>query len=193
MSLYDLATSANYVQEQIFIIKPLPQAADDDAGDNPAQPVAANTQGNQQTATALTKIARFIPTETITIYLGAVSAAAAMTGEGANPGKLLATMLNQETVYWITAFVITPAIFMLIWAIERTKSKKPFWSEFPYWKLSAAIIAFLIWALAVPGSPYAESPVAKVAIAFAAILVSIILDLIDQLYEARRSNSAAVV
>ena len=218
MSLYDLATSSNRMTESVLIIKhsaqaanddpqntrvssnssltsvivsPSPRAANDDAGTAP--PVTVNVQGKQQVASALTKIARFIPTETVTIYLGAVSAAAAITGEGSSPTQFMATLLNQVTVYWITALVITPAIFLLIWAIERTKIKKPMWSEFPYWKLSAAVLAFLIWALAVPGNPYATTNVAKVAIAFAAILVSIILDLIDQLFEARKSNEAIVI
>ncbi len=190
----NIAVLSNSSSLTSVIVSPSPLSANDDAGATPptvAPPVTVNVQGNQQVTSALTKIARFIPTETVTIYLGAVSAAAAITEEGSAPSRLMTILLNKVTVYWVTALLITPAIFLLIWAIERTKIKKPLWSEFPYWKLSAAVLAFLIWALAVPGNPYATTNVAKVAIAFAAILVSIILDLIDQLFEAQKSKAAA--
>jgi hypothetical protein len=208
MSLYDLATSAAKANEPILIIK---QSADgtindpqnitvfnpsgngasiiispvntqmeaDDPG-HPNNPVVINAQ-SPEVKTALTKIARFIPTETVTIYLGAVSAASAL--------QTSVTWLNQEMVYWVTGIVLTPLIFFLIWAIERSKAKKSLRSEIPFWKLTASIIGFLIWALAVPGNPYAISEVAKVAVAFLALFVSIFLDLIDQLFEARKINS----
>ena len=218
MSLYDLATSSSRTTEPVLIIKHSARAADDDprnitvltnsssstlvvvspspsimaddaGGATPATPVTVTIQP-LEVKSALTKIARFIPTETITIYLGAVSSAAAVAEENPPPSLFITNLLDQVTVYWVTGLVITPAIFFLILAIERTKIKKPILSEFPYWKFLAAILAFLIWALAVPGNPYATTNIAKVAIAFAAILVSIILDLIDQLFEARKLNAA---
>jgi hypothetical protein len=209
MSLYDLATSSAKTAEPILIIKKSansdlndpqntmvftstgngasivlspfnPQLEADDMG-QPNLPVVINAQ-TPEIKTALTKIARFIPTETVTIYLGAISASVAL--------QTTVNWLTPQLVYWVTGIGLTPLIFFLIWAIERTKTKKLSFSEFPYWKLSAAILAFLIWALAVPGNPYVTSDVAKMAVAFAALVISIFLDLIDQFFEARKLNTA---
>lgn len=217
MSLYDLAASTGRTLEPSVIIKHSAGASNDDPQNvtilsnssastsvviAPTSPMMNNDPGaptppavavNIQTPeikSALTKIARFIPTETVTIYLGAVSASASVRGsQGSSP--FIKAILEPVTVYWLTALVLTPGIFLLILAIERTKAKKPVLSEFPYWKLSAAILGFLIWGLAVPGNTFGTSDIEKVVIAFAAILVSIILDLIDQFYEARKMNKAA--
>lgn len=209
MSLYDLATASTRSSEPILIIKNSAGAAMDDPQNtvvysnssnnasiviNPfnsmleadpgtptgVPPVVINTQ-SPEVKTALTKIARFIPTETVTIYLGALSASTAL--------QSTVNWLNPELVYWVTGLVLTPLIFLLIWAIERSKLKLSLTSDLPYWKLIASVIGFLIWALAVPGSPYATSEIAKVATAFMALLVSIILDLIDQLFESRKAIS----
>lgn len=216
MSLYDLATSAGRTLEPALIIKHSAGAANDDPqnitilsnslsstsvvvmptstrmesdpGAPPAPAVAVNVQA-PEIKSALTKIARFIPTETVTIYLGAVSASASVRAD-TDASPFIKAILEPVTVYWLTALILTPGIFLLILAIERTKAKKPILFEFPYWKLSAAILAFLIWGLAVPGNTFGTSDIEKVVIAFAAILVSIILDLIDQFYEARKMNVA---
>jgi hypothetical protein len=86
--------------------------------------------------------------------------------------------------------VLTPLIFLLIWAIERTETKATdsLFTAFPYWKLTAAVVAFLVWALAVPGNPYAISDIGKVVAAFVALVVSIFLDLVDQLIEVRKNS-----
>ncbi|MCY7375491.1 MAG: hypothetical protein LH472_05915 [Pyrinomonadaceae bacterium] len=219
MSLYDLATPSNRSTEPVLIIKHSAQAANDDpqnttvlsnssstsviispssamANDGGATPpIIVNVQP-PEVKTALTKLARFIPTETITIYLGAVSAVAAIdqatkTDAGASADQWITTLFAPKPLYWIIGLIITPSIFIVIRAIEQQKIKKSAFSEFPYWKLLAAIISFLIWALAVPGNPYAESAAAKTTFAFVAIVVSIFLDLFDQYYEARKADAAA--
>jgi len=211
MSLYELAQTSNRNTEPILIIKSSATAAMDDPqnvavfsnadtgasivlspttpylADDPGQPGAVGgsppvviNASSPQVKTALANIARFIPTETVTIYLGAISAGAAI--QSSFPP------LSQEVIYWVIGIFLTPLIFFLVWAVERSKLKMPLFSDFPYWKLTAAVIGFLVWGLAVPGNPYVTSDVAKVATAFAALLVSIFLDLIDQLFEARKFN-----
>lgn len=162
MSLYDLATVTKTYRPA--------GAAGDDPGDTPQAP---------EVKSALTKMAKFIPTETITIYLGAISASSAL--------QAAAIWLTPEKVYWITGLIVTPILFSLMWGIDRAKAKKRFFDGFPKWKLTAAIIAFLIWALAIPGNPYVNSDVAKISVAFLALVVSILLDLVDQFVEIRNA------
>lgn len=207
MSLYELATAATRRFEPALIIKEgsaadpggqrniavysssstvasitIPsRAASSDAefaDDSPAPPAAVINLQSAEVKSALTKIARFIPTETVTIYLGAASASVALQSS--------LPWLTPKAVYWSCAFLVTPLIFFLIVAIERAKQRKSLLAGFPVWKLSAAIFGFLIWALAVPGNPYVTTDVAKVTAAFLALAISIVLDLIDQYVEARK-------
>lgn len=185
MSLYDLAMSPNPVRTLVIIKQP--GATEDDPGEV-VQPQSAELK------TALTNLARFIPTETVTIYLAAVSAVAAITQSiGKEPmvaanDKWIVDIFNQTFIYWVTAIVITPTIFLLIRAISQAKQNKKSFADFPYWKLTASVIAFLIWGLAIPNNPYTESHIAQFAFAFLAIIVSFFLELIDTLFEAKKAR-----
>jgi hypothetical protein len=211
MSLYELATASARAAEPVLVIKEesaadpggqrniavysssssitsvtIPSRATSDAefaDGSPTAPAIINLQA-PEVKSALTKIARFIPTETVTIYLGAVSASVALQSS--------LSWLTPKVVYWTCAFLITPFIFFLMVAIERAREKKSLLASFPIWKLSAAILGFLIWALAVPGNPYVTSDIAKVTAAFLALATSIFLDLIDQLFEARKQAARSV-
>jgi hypothetical protein len=173
MSLYELATASDRPAKAMLKKK---AAEADDSGAGGASS-AVNFQSTE-VKSALTKIARFIPTETVTIYLGAISAATAL--------QTTFSWLSPALIYWASGIFLTPLIFFLIVATERARAKQKFFINFPYWKLIAAILGFLIWALAVPGNPYIVSDIAKVATAFLALVTSVILDLIDQLYDARQ-------
>lgn len=178
-----------------IVVSPYSSFGFDDEGTSPPPAVVINTQP-AEIKTAITKLARFIPTESITIYLAAVSTVAAISeasgGNSVNQTteNWIMNILAPVSLYWITGLIVTPAIFLLIRAIAQMKlNKKPF-SEFPIWKLLASIIAFLIWALAIPNNPYADSAAAKSAFAFLAIVISIFLDLFDQFYEERKLRAA---
>ena len=142
-------------------------------------------QPPQQTkaSSALDALTRFIPTEAVTIYIAAVAAMPALQD------TLKAT---KEGVYWFCA-ALTPILMFLI-ILGKRKSLKgsgdpkynqlrvfPGLRKWPWFKLLASTVAFLVWALAVEGSPYFEGTNDKVVAAFGALLVSTILTLLEPL------------
>ena len=53
----------------------------------------------------------------------------------------------------------------------------------PWWKLVASTIAFSVWALAVPNTPYLNSQSGKIVAAFGALFVSTLLTLLEPIFE----------
>ena len=127
MSLYDLATAPSQSVQTLVVIKPSGSAADDDPGETSTTTVVVPPPPTE-IKTALTKLARFIPTESITIYLGAVSTVAAIAEAGKNgvgaSDSWITKVFTPEILFWITALVITPLIFLLIRAITQIKQNK---------------------------------------------------------------------
>ena len=130
---------------------------------------------------ALAGLSKYIPTESVTLYVAAVSAQSALAG--------LIPWLTATVTYWIFV-VLTPIICFLLWARQVANAKKenkdfkvsllsP--KSWPWWKMIASTIAFLVWALAVPGNPIMPpgSEAGGVVAAFAAIFVSTILSLFE--------------
>jgi hypothetical protein len=126
---------------------------------------------------ALDSLARYIPTEAITLYVAACSAMASLKE------KIPA---NAELwVYWIFV-VLTPILFLVIFMGKRRSaglSALPAISKWPWWKLVAATIAFGVWALAVPTGPYSGGEVSGIVAAFCALFVSTILTLFEPIFE----------
>lgn len=125
-----------------------------------AQPGAAPPDPK---TSALTK---YIPTETITLYVAAV----------ANQKSL------GEVWSWCTAQVVycafataTPIVVLLLYMSKITGAKpwfKPL--EWPWWGLFAGTVAFAIWAWAVPGNPVMDTakPAPAAIAAFLALVIS---------------------
>jgi hypothetical protein len=128
----------------------------------------------QRSDDALTSLTKYIPTEVLTLYLPAVAIVAALDPPLVIPGKKL--------IYWIFALGLTPLISLLVYVRRRALAgmgRWPSWTEFPLWSLIAGSIAFLAWALALPGNPYLEKPAMHVASGFAALLASTLLSLFE--------------
>jgi hypothetical protein len=85
--------------------------------------------------------------------------------------------------------VLTPIIFLLIYTGKRRTQNlsflPPHRRSWPWWKLIASIIAFGIWALAVP--PLVTTDAGKVVAAFGAIGVSAALSLVGAVVEPREA------
>ena len=99
---------------------------------------------------ALEQLTQYIPTETVTLFIAAVSARAALHEQGVwtwlGPWKLIAIFT-----------VITPAMLWLAalttFIEEKRSQKLPDEATFstPFFDMIAATLAFFIWSLAVPG------------------------------------------
>jgi hypothetical protein len=127
----------------------------------------------------LDALSRYIPTEIITLYLAALAAMPALVATFA--------FVTNVRLYWFFA-ILTPILLLLVLAGKRRREGLPVFPalrDWPWWKLIASTIAFLVWALAVPTTPYMDGPAGKVVAAFGALLVSTFLTLLEPILEPR--------
>lgn len=117
-------------------------------------------------------LTRYIPTETITLYVGAMAA----RDDIAHAFGLGSSAVS--TIYWVFA-ALTPIILALL-LLGRARLGEPRTAKLHWWPLTAATIAFMVWALSVPGHPVADAW--KMLPAFGALLVSTFLSLLEPIF-----------
>jgi hypothetical protein len=127
-------------------------------------------------STALDALVKYIPTESVTLYVAATSAISTLTA--AFPS------LTPNRLYWgFVAF--TPILFLLIYIGKRRSQSLRFLPEsmtqWPWWKLFAATVAFGFWALAVP--PLVSTDAGKAVAAIGALFVSTMLTILGGVFE----------
>jgi hypothetical protein len=137
-----------------------------------AQPLAAASPlQNTPSSSALDGLVRYIPTESITLFVAATAAINSLT--------TTFPLLTPLRLYWFFV-VLTPILFLLIYIGKRRSQNLRLLpesiAEWPWWKLIASTIAFMVWALAVP--PLVDSDAGKVVAAFGALLVSTMLSVV---------------
>ncbi len=135
---------------------------------SPVQPTPASS--------ALDGLVKYIPTETITLYVAATAAIKSITS--AFP------WLTPNSLYW--GFVgLTPILFLLVYMGKRRSQALPILpqrlTQWPWWKLIACTVAFAFWALAVP--PLVTTEGGKFVAAFGALFISTLLSLIGAVVE----------
>jgi hypothetical protein len=129
----------------------------------------------------LNALVKYIPTEVIAVYIAVFAAAESITKVFPN--------ITTEVLYW--AFVIlAPLLFLLIYL--RKRKVQEITPIFPnatkewvdlLWNLAAAVIAFAVWALAIPDNPYVKTTEGSVVVGVAAVIVSFILNLFAPFFE----------
>jgi len=125
----------------------------------------------------LAGLTKYIPTESVTLYVTAVSSLPALQGSGVTP----------TIIFW--AFIcLTPVLMLLLFLRQLAIAGKD-WkisvAQWPWWRIIASTVAFGIWALAVPGNPlnFVDSAVSGVIAGFAALFVSTILNILAPFFE----------
>jgi hypothetical protein len=129
------------------------------------------------TNNALSMLVKYIPTESVTLYVAAISAVAAL--------KSFWSGITTAHIYWFFAG-LTPVIFILVFLGKRRTIRLPLFPpvrEFPWWKVTACTVAFIVWALAVPGNPYISGDSAGAVVGFFAIFISTILSLLEPIFD----------
>jgi hypothetical protein len=127
--------------------------------------------------TTVNALVKYIPTEVVTLYVAAASSTQAV--------RSAVPTFDGRFTYWAFA-VLTPIILLLVYASKRASSGLvilPPASQWPWWKMSAATIAFLVWGLAVPGNPYITGDAGAVMAGFGAIIISTLLTLLEPIFE----------
>ena len=130
-----------------------------------------------KSSAAFEALARYIPTEIVTLYIAAASAMEAL--------KQALPSVNETNTYWFFV-AITPLVFLIVLAGKRVANDLSAWPGFggiPYWKLCAATVAFAVWALAVPTTPYFQGAAGGAIAAFFATFVSVFLSLLSPVFE----------
>lgn len=133
---------------------------------------------NARVSNALSTLIKYIPTESITLYVAALSAVPALK-------TLSQQRINEYGVFWFFG-IFTPILFALILlGKRRAAGVKPraVLKDWPWWKNIAATIAFFVWALAVPGNPFVKGEAAGAVVGFFAIFISTILSILEQIFD----------
>jgi len=145
-----------------------------------AKDAAINTSGGVKEPTrgdVLTGLTKYIPTESVTLYVAAVSSLPALQSTG----------VTANNTFWF--FVILTPILMLLLFLRQLAIAEQDWKisikQWPWWKIIASTVAFAVWALAVPGNPlnFVDSDVSGVIAGFAALFVSTFLNILAPFFE----------
>jgi hypothetical protein len=129
-------------------------------------------------------LVKYIPTEVVTLYVATVSATPALQSS--------ISFISPGLIYWLFA-VMTPVLLILVYASKRASeglTVLPPVKALPYWKMAAATVAFLVWALAVPGNPYIAGVGGGVVAGFGAVFVSTVMSLLEPIFERPVTNPA---
>lgn len=132
---------------------------------------------DSQVAITLNALVKYIPTEIVTMYVAASSTIQSL--RSATP------YIDPRLLYWGFT-VLTPVLLVLMLASKRATdglSPLPKGREMPWWKMTASTIAFMVWALAVPGNPYVVGDGAPIVASFGAIIISTLLSLLEPIFE----------
>lgn len=135
-------------------------------------------QDNRVTS-ALDALVKYIPTESITLYIATVAATPAI--------QLEWPWFTEQRLYWIFV-ALTPVLVLLIYMGKRRTVNLPPWpplKEFPRWNTFAATIAFAAWATAIPGNGLFESDTGGVLAAVLALFISTLLNLLSAIFQSR--------
>jgi hypothetical protein len=144
----------------------------------PPTPVPSNKVND-----AASMLIKYVPTESITLYVAAVAATPAF--ETVAP---IGNLQYGPFFYWLGA-VLTPLFTFGLYVAKRRSLKLtpafPGWAKMPLWTMTASTICFVVWALAVPGGLFLQGDnieLKGVIAAFAATFVSTVLSVIESFF-----------
>lgn len=126
---------------------------------------------------ALDGLTKYLPTETITLYIAWVSA----------NKPLVAVFPFCTPKFGYGLFLVLTPVFLLLGYLA-TKKTTPVGTPLPkrpHWKMFAATVAFAVWALAVPDNGLIDKSDGNLPVvaAFGALLISTILNRIAVFFE----------
>lgn len=152
--------------------------------EKPSLEKGANPPAPRKGSNSFDFLAHYIPTEAITLYVAACSAMFAL--------KETFAWITEARVYW--AFVVfTPLLFLILFCGQRRKAALrlfPPFAQWPWWKLTSCTVAFAVWALAIPTTPYLQGTAGGAVAALGAMVVSTFLTLLQPIFERKEEERA---
>ncbi len=120
---------------------------------------------------ALDELTRYIPTETITLFVASIGILSILS-------KVLPSISHVKV--YLTWALITPLIVLLVAIGKHRGATQAGKFAFPTWPMCSATFAFLVWGLAVPGM--VDGDAEKMLAAFCALVVSKFLSLLEPIF-----------
>jgi hypothetical protein len=142
-----------------------------------AEDATRATSKENSASNAVDKLIKYIPTESVTLYVAAIAARDVIIQKW--------PWIGVKGLYWFFG-CLTPVLWLLIYIAKRKAEglpPMPRVSLWLAWNLCACFVAFLVWALAVPGGPYFTGPGEGVLAGFLAVFISSALSLIEMLID----------
>lgn len=124
------------------------------AANVPKPVLAAPPSDLANTNAAIQTLTTYIPTEVLTLYVSAVAALGPIT---ITVGKEI-EQIGRWAPFWCF-LVLTPVIAWIAFATKLKAAGKPIPispAKWPLWEMSAATIAYVAWAFALPSTPFAQ-------------------------------------
>jgi hypothetical protein len=167
-----------FVNDSIALKHNLAPNSVSDLADDIVDLTTTQVAEDAKASNVLDSLVKYIPTESVTLYIAAVSAMSAL--------QLTFPPITPVIVYWFFV-VLTPILFLLIYVGKRRNVELPPFpagiKNWPWWKLAASTIAFSVWALAIPAAPYLTGNAGNVVAALLALFVSTLLSLLQPVFE----------
>ena len=141
---------------------------------DPAARQGPSTSG--ATPTGFAMLTRFIPTETITLYVAAIA-----VQESLAELKPFGLPIDRWVIYWTFA-LLTPALLLIL--LSNALATQPATAKpLHWWPFVASLLAFLVWGLSVPGM--IDSDALQAVCAFGALFLSTLLSLVEPIIPPR--------
>jgi hypothetical protein len=161
-NLAEIASAAGAAPVPVTVPSAIPQVTE------APRPNATSTSASAPN-TALQTLTTYIPTEVLTLYVSAIAALGPLTIR-IGPRDL---QVGRWLPFWCflagTPLLVWVAFASKIRAAGRTIPLHP--SKWPLWEMTAATIAFVAWAFALPATPFAQESWYSAGLASFLILV----------------------
>lgn len=196
MSLRSLANAAAARRPDVGMLNEVPHGLGEiaAAANTPPEKSLGDSPAATSVDTALNLLIGYIPTEIVTLYLavmGVLQPADVSTNQTATTDATRSALSAVDSYQpeWLAFFFFLVATPLAFWAIYigklRAAGKPVARKTLPLWEPTAALIAFLAWAFAIPNSPFRsfEDWYSPAIAAIIALIISAVLGLAAPIFQ----------
>lgn len=143
------------------------------------QPISGqiSAASSSSTGSGLSAIVAYIPTEVVTTYVAVLAALGSVTSQSS---------FEKWVTFWVF-LGFTPVAQWVVFAVKlkgRNKLKNLKLKQWPWWAIFSASLAFVVWAYALPASPFSSLSWYKPGLGTAGLLfISFLLGMLAPLFQ----------